>query len=294
VTGDNDRVELVVDAHAMLGESPVWDEQARCLYWVDLLAGIVHRTDPSTGADRTVALGGTIGAVALRQAGGLVAAVDDGIGFVDPSTGAIELTVPISAADPTLRMNDGKVDPGGRFWAGTMAYDERAGAGTLYRIDPDLTATPMVADVTISNGLDWTADGRTFYYIDTVTRRVDRFDFDLTSGTISDRRPAVEIRPGNGYPDGMTLDADDHLWVALFDGWAVHRYSPDGVLERRIELPAAQVTSVAFGGDDLEELYITTAQEGFPPGGKPDQPHAGGLFRCRPGVRGCASNRFGG
>jgi sugar lactone lactonase YvrE len=146
----------------------------------------------------------------------------------------------------------------------------------------------------MSNGLDWTADGRAMYYVDTATGGVDRFDADLATGAIRGRRRAVTIAEADGFPDGMTLDGDGFLWVALYDGWAVHRYAPDGRFDRRIDVPAAQVTCVAFGGADLDELYITTGREHFPPEGKPDQPHAGGLFRCRPGVRGRTANRFGG
>ena len=191
-----------------------------------------------------------------------------------------------------MRMNDGKVDPSGRFWAGSMATDEHAGAGTLYRLDPDRSVTPMLDGLTISNGLDWSDDRRTMYYIDTGTGRVDRFAYDDVEGAISDRQPLVTIAAADGFPDGMTLDAEGFLWVALFDGWGVNRYAPDGRLDRRIELPAQQVTSVTFGGPDYAELYITTGQEGFPPGGRPDQPHAGGVFRCDPGVRGRPANRF--
>src|SRR3954453_17358371 len=290
----NDALELVVDAHASLGEGALWDEREGCLWWVDLLAGIVHRTDPATGADRTISIGGTIGSIALRERGGLVAAVDDGVGFLDVDTGQFELVVPLAAGDPEMRSNDGKVDRAGRFWVGTMTYDGDTPVGALYRVDADLTVQPMVEDVTISNGLDWSADGRTMYYIDSPTQRVDRFDFDRATGTLANRRPAVTIPPDVGLPDGMTVDAEDHLWVALWDGWAVHRYTPDGTLDRRIDVPAAQVTSVAFGGPDLDELFITTAQLDFPPDGEPNQPHAGGLFRCRPGVRGRAANGFAG
>ena len=146
----------------------------------------------------------------------------------------------------------------------------------------------MLADVTISNGLDWTVDGATMYFIDTPTRQVDRFSFEPSTGSIADRKRAVSIRPGAGNPDGMTLDAEDHLWVALWDGWAVERYASDGNLELRVDVPAAQASSRTFGGSDLDLLFITTAQKEFPVGGKPDQPHAGGLFVCRPGVRGLA------
>jgi sugar lactone lactonase YvrE len=289
-----DEVELIVDAHAALAESPVWDDRIEKLYWIDLIGGVVHRTDTNSGADEVVPVGQSIGALALCEGDELLLAVEDGFGVLDPDTAEFELAVPIEADDHRMRMNDGKVDPSGRFWAGSMAYDERVGAGTLYRLDPEQTVTRMIEGVTMSNGLDWSDDRRTMYYIDTVTGRVDRFDYDDPSGTISARQPVVMIPRNEGYPDGMALDAEGYLWVALFDGWAVHRYAPDGRLDRRIELPAQQVTSVAFGGPDLEHLYITTGQEGFPAGGRPDQPHAGGVFRCRPGVRGRPTNRFRG
>jgi sugar lactone lactonase YvrE len=288
------QAELLIDAHAALGEGPVWDERERCLWWVDIMGEALHRSDPASGRDEIVPVGQLVGAVVLRASGGLVAAVRDGFVAVDPASGRIDLLAPVEADDPTTRMNDGKVDPAGRFWAGTMGVDHRPGAGTLYRLDPDLRVTAMVPGTAISNGLDWSLDGRTMYYIDTPTRRVDRFAFEPASGAIANRSPAIVIREGAGSPDGMTVDADGYLWVALWDGWAVERYSPDGRLDRRVEVPAGQASSCAFGGPDLDLLFITTAQEGFPPGGLPDQPHAGGLFVCRPGVQGRAPFRFAG
>lgn len=285
-------LEVIVDAHAALAESPVWDDRTGTLYWVDLLGGIVHRTDTSTGGDRAIPIGQSIGAIALCEDNRLLIAIEDGFGLLDPDTGDVDLIAPVDVDDRAMRMNDGKVDPSGRFWAGSMAHDERAGAGTLYRLDPDRSVTRILDGLTIPNGLDWSADRRTMYHIDTVTGRVDRFAYDDAHGTISDRQPLVTIPAADGFPDGMTLDADGYLWVALFDGWAVNRYAPDGRLDRRIELPAQQVTSVAFGGPDYAELFITTGQEGFPVGGRPDQPHAGGVFRCRPGVLGRPASRF--
>jgi sugar lactone lactonase YvrE len=286
--------ELFVDAHAALGEGPVWDDRENCLWWVDILGEAIHRTDPSSRRDEVVPIGQYVGAVALRASGGLVAAVRDGFVAVDPASGRLDLLAPVEVHDPATRMNDGKVDPAGRFWAGTMGVDPRPGAGTLYRLDADLRVTAVLPGTTISNGLDWSLDGRTMYYIDTPTRRVDRFAFDSASGALAGRAPAVAIREGAGGPDGMTVDAEGYLWVALWDGWAVERYSPDGRLDRRVEVPAQQASSCAFGGPDLDMLFITTAQEGFPPGGLPDQPHAGGVFVCRPGVRGRAPFRFAG
>lgn len=286
--------ELLLHAHARLGEGPVWDEREGCLWWVDILGESIHRTDPATRADEIVPVGQMVGAVGLRERGGLVAALREGFALVETDRARVELVAPVERDDPETRMNDGKVDPAGRFWAGTTALDHRLGAGTLYRLDPDLRVSPMLGEVTISNGLDWSLDGSTMYYIDTPTHRVDAFAFDPASGSIGDRRPAVPIREGAGSPDGMTLDAEGYLWVALWGGWAVERYAPDGRLDLRVDVPAAQASSCAFGGPELDLLFITTARKDFPAGGLPDQPHAGGLFVCRPGPRGRPAFRFGG
>jgi sugar lactone lactonase YvrE len=291
---DTIAADLFVDAHATLGEGPVWDDAERCLWWVDILEGIVHRTAIDTADDERIPVGQYVGAVGLRTGGGLVAAVRDGFAMFDPGSGRLEVVADLQDEGRTLRMNDGKVDPGGRFWAGMMAVDHRPGAGTLYRLDADLTASPMVQRTSISNGLDWSPDGSTMYYIDSTPRRVDRFAYDAATGAIADRTTLIPIRDGAGFPDGMTVDAEGFLWVALWDGWGVERYAPDGRLDRRVEVPAAQASSCAFGGAELDLLFITTAQEGFPPGGEREQPHAGGVFVCRPGVRGRPPFRFAG
>lgn len=286
-----DAMELVIDARVALGESPVWDARTGHLYWVDLLGGTLHITRPEAGADTAIHIGGTIGAIALTEGSEVIAAVDDGFAVVSPETGHVSLLASVESDNDANRMNDGKVDPAGRFWAGTMARDERAGAGSLYRLNLDRSVDHVLSGLTISNGIDWSLDGRSMYHIDTATRGVDQFDFDEPSGALSNRRRLITIAPGDGYPDGMTVDGEGYLWVALFDGWAVHRYAADGTLDRRVELPAAQVTSITFGGPELDELYITTGHEGFPPEGKPDQPHAGSLFRYRANVRGRPPNR---
>lgn len=286
--------ELLLDARAELGEGPVWDPEGACLWWVDIDRGRIHRTDPVTREDRDIDVGQPVGAVGLRAAGGLVAAVRDGFGDVDTRRGTFHLRTPVEIDVPDTQMNDGKPDPAGRFWAGTLARDHAAGRGTLYRLGADWAVEPMLGGLAISNGMDWTDDGRTMYFIDSPTGRVDRFSFDVQSGAIDDRRPAFTIPAGMGAPDGLTLDAEGYLWVALWDGWAVARFSPDGRLDTVVDVPAQQVTCQVFGGRDLALLFITTAREGLSQASLAGQPEAGGVFVCEPGVMGRPPNRFRG
>jgi sugar lactone lactonase YvrE len=284
--------DLVVDAHATLGEGARWDPAGGRLYWVDIVAPALHVYDPATDSDGAVPVDRYLGAIAPRESGGLISAVQEGFATLDPMTGAVNLLAAVHASDSGLRMNDGNCDPQGRFWAGSMAFDERPGAGSLYRLDPDGSVVEMLTDVTISNGIVWSPDEATVYYIDTPTRRVDAFSFDPHEGTIRDRRPSVSLPPGPGSPDGMTIDADGCLWVALYGGSAVHRYTPAGVLDAVVPVPATATTCCAFGGADLDVLYVTTAAKGTPPGAV--EPHAGGLFAVDPGVRGLPTTPYAG
>jgi sugar lactone lactonase YvrE len=286
--------DLFVEYAADVGEGPLWDDRDDCLWWVDIPNKTVHRTDPTSGRTDVIEVDEQIGALALRESGGLVAAFHDGFGILDEAIGKIKTIAPVEAEDRSTRMNDGKVDPDGRFWAGTTGLDHRPDAGTLYRLGPDLTVTPMLSDLTVSNGLGWSPDGTTMYFIDSTTRCVDAFAFDRADGTISDRRTVVAVREGAGWPDGMTVDAEGFLWVALWGGWAVERYAPDGRLDLRVDVPVEQPASCAFGGRELGTLYITTAAKGLPTDGDPAQPLAGSLFMCEPGPRGRRSTRFGG
>lgn len=287
--------ELILDAGAELGEGPVWDPAAEELLWVDIVGRRIHRFRPDTGADALVATPSDVGAVAPRRSGGLVVAQADGFWLIDADDMTQRSHRPVEADVPETRFNDGKVDPAGRFWAGTMAYDCRPGAGCLYRLDPDGRVETVLREVTISNGMAWSADGGTFFYIDTPTRRIDAFDHDPDSGALGRRRPLVQL-PDDlpGSPDGMTIDAEGGLWVALWDGWAVHRYLPDGTLAAIIRMPLARPTSCTFGGPDLGDLYITSARDGLSADELATQPAAGGLFRVRPGVVGRAATPFGG
>jgi sugar lactone lactonase YvrE len=287
----SDRVEVVVAAGARLGEGPVWDARIGRLVWVDILASEVHLTDVETGADDVIPTPLHVGAVAPRARGGYVAALQDGFWVLGAGEPAPIARVP--EAEPGLRFNDGKCDPAGRFWAGTMAYDESSGAGALYRLGTDGQASRVLDGLTISNGLAWSADGGTMHFIDSARHRIDAFDFDPSTGTIGERRPLVEIPPELGWPDGMTIDAEGGLWVALWRGSAVHRYV-DGRLERSLDLPVSLVTSCTFGGEDLDELFVTSATDGLSADEQAAQPLAGAVFRLRPGVRGLPPASYAG
>jgi sugar lactone lactonase YvrE len=287
--GEADRIEVVLAADARLGEGPVWDARIGRLVWVDVLASQVHLTDVRTGADDVIPTPLHVGSVALRARGGYVAALQDGFWVV--GAGPAYPIAQVPEVGPESRFNDGKCDPAGRFWAGTMAYDESAGAGALYRLGPDGKATRILDGVTISNGMAWSAAGTTMYFIDSANRRIDGFAFDQSSGDIADRRPLIDIPPELGWPDGMTIDDQGGLWVALWRGSAVHRYL-DGSLDRSISLPVSLPTSCTFGGEDLDELFVTSATKGLTDGERATEPLAGAVFRLRPGVRGMPPATF--
>ena len=275
--------EVAVSAQCQLGEGPVWDPDRGLLWWVDLLAGTVHAIDPSTGARTRFDAGDAVGAVGLTRGGGLVLALADS--FALAGTDGQDLTrVPGFTIDRTaIRFNDGKPDPWGNFIAGTMAWDESGNPpGSLYRLAPDGVVTELFGDVGLSNGLDWNDDQNLFYYSDTNIGRVDVFDTDPDTGALSGRRPFVTVPE----PDGLTLDAEGCVWLALWGSGELRRYTPDGRLDTVVRLPAWQVTSAAFGGPDLGTLFITTAREGLTPAEQAEQPHAGDIFACTPGVTG--------
>jgi sugar lactone lactonase YvrE len=269
-----------------LAEGPVWDADRGALWWIDVPNGHVHRVTPGSDDLVTFKLESMVGAVALREGGGLVAAVADGFLLLDEN-GVIERRIPVAEPQGN-RFNDGNADEHGRFWAGTMALDETPGRGALYRLDPDGSVTQVLDGVGLSNGLDWSLDGRTLYYVDSLTHRVDAFDFDPDAGEISNRRKLVDL--GDSVPDGLTVDADGCVWVAVYGRWQVRRYSPDGALVGEQELPTRRITSCAFGGRGLDVLFVTSAAR--PP--ERDDSLAGAVFEIRPGARGRLPNRFAG
>lgn len=290
--------ELVLDAGAELGEGPGWDAAARYLVWVDILAGQVCFFDPeesqSTAAGgQVLEVGQHVGAAVPRAGGGLALALRGGFATMEITTGDLTLLAAVGDGDGRTRMNDGKCDAGGRFWAGTMDYEEKDPIGCLYRLDPEGTVTTALRGVTVSNGLGWSPDGATMYYIDSPTYRVDALPFDPDSGELGPRRPLVTLEEP-GMPDGLCVDDEGCLWVASFGGSRVDRFTPDGRLDTVVNVPAAQVTSCAFGGADGGDLFITTARVGLSEPELAAQPGAGGIFRCRPGVTGRPATPFAG
>ncbi|MEU9760528.1 SMP-30/gluconolactonase/LRE family protein [Streptomyces sp. NPDC047987] len=256
------RLDVAVSENAELGEGPTWDPVAGRLIWVDILAARVHTFDPVTGRRTVRATDQHVGAAKPRVGGGLVVNLRDGIGLYDPD-GAFRWLV--HDPEPGRRGNDAAVAPDGALWAGTMRYDESEIGGSLARVSPDGAVTPVLPVVACSNGIGWSPDERLMYYVDTPTRRVDVFDFDGENAV--NRRPFATIDEGAGFPDGLTVDADGAVWVALWDGAAVRRYTPDGSLDRIVELPVRRPTACAFGGTELRDLYISTARVGL------DAPH---------------------
>ncbi len=281
-------VESLPGISAELGEGPLWDVGRQCLWFVDIMRGLVHRFDPAAGTDRVYEIGQPVSALACRARGDLVCAVRDGFARLDPETGAVTMIAAVEADNPRNRMNDGCVDARGRFWAGTMSMHHEREAGALYRLDPDGTVTRHLSGVTTSNGLDWSGDNRRMYYIDTGLPRIDVFDFDLEGGTLANRRAFVTIDPVEGKPDGMIVDAEDHVWVALWNGGCLHRYAPDGTRVSVVRLPTPLTTKPAFGGPDLLDLYVTSASIALSAEARAASPSAGALFRLRPGIRGRA------
>jgi sugar lactone lactonase YvrE len=278
------QVEVVPGVSTELGEGPVWDPARQCLWFVDIMRGHVHRLDPATGHDRIYELGQPVGAVACPAGGDLLCAVRDGFARLDPESGALTMVAAVEADNPRNRMNDGRLDARGRFWAGTMSMHRERGQGGLYRLDPDGTVTQHLSGVTTSNGIDWTRDNRRMYYIDTGEPRIDLFDFDLERGELSNRRPFVTIDPAEGKPDGLIVDDEDHVWVALWGGASVRRYAPDGTRVLTIPLPTPRTTKPAFGGPDGADLYVTSAFVNLTDAERAASPLAGSLFRIQ-GVR---------
>jgi sugar lactone lactonase YvrE len=279
------KAEQITAPVAYHAEGPVWSESWGGLRWVDMLAGDVLSLAPDGSVGRRH-VASVAAAVRPRQGGGAVLGIERGFALEDPD-GTITPLTELWDADGGVRMNEGGCDPDGRFYCGSMAYDRRPGAAALYRLDPDRSARVVLNGLTISNGLDWSPDGSLAYYNDTETGGTDVFDYDPEAGLTGRRRFAETP----GRPDGLTVDAEGGVWVALSNGGRVLRYTSDGVLDAVVELPVTKVTACTFGGSRLDELFITTSRENLDDSA---EPQAGSLFRAVSGVRGLPVRAFAG
>lgn len=271
-------IETVTDHKCLLGEGPVWDAKESQMYWLDIFRGEIFCYSLASRTLHSYPIGEMVGSMALCTDGSLIFASKSGFGFLNKVTGKIKMLAKPEDHLPNNRFNDGKCDPAGRFWAGTMSLSEEKGAGNLYVLERN-QAHKKIENVTISNGLAWSLDYKTMYYIDTPTRKVVSFTFDKATGNISNRKIIIHIPKEDGYPDGMTIDTEGMLWIAHWDGWQVTRWHPvSGKKIHAIPLPAAKITSCTFGGNGLTDLYITSASVGLSPKELEKQPLAGSLF----------------
>ncbi len=286
--------QLVLSHPCQLGEGPVWDENTQTLYWVDILAGTIHSWNSVTHQHMHWETKDLIGAVAVCTDGRLLAALQNGLLIFNQETGEKQWLSGPEPNQPSNRFNDGKCDPKGRFWIGSMCVHETTGAGSLYQFILAGGLQQKIPGITISNGLAWSLDHRTMYFIDTPTYEVWAFDFDLETGSIGNKRVVITIPQSEGYPDGMTIDSEGMLWIAHWDGWQVARWDPNtGNKLHSIHLPVARVTSCCFGGRDWNDLYITTAGTGLSAEAHQEQPLAGCLFVVKnSGYKGFAFTPF--
>jgi sugar lactone lactonase YvrE len=288
--------EVAAAAGAELGERPVWDASVGGIVWVDINEGSVHRFTTDAGDTVIARAGVSVGAAAPRVGGGYVFATKNGFRLVGADGTADGPLVVPPGMRANVRFNDGACDSAGRFWAGTTAIDGEAGTASLYRLDADGSVTEILTGVTESNGLGWSPDGATFYYTDSgeLESTVRAFGFDERAGTLHDERELVRFGPGDGTADGLVVDADGCLWVAMWEGGCVRRYSADGALVGLYPVPVSRPTCPGFGGPDLNELYLTTAWQGLPGERREAEPLAGHLLRSRPDARGQAPTCYAG
>ncbi len=286
------KAELLLKWDAIVGEGPVWDYRYDCLYWVDILREHVCKFDPKNGKNQVYEIGQYVGAAIPRSSDGLVLALQNGFGLYDESSRKLTMIENPEAHLPENRFNDGKVDAMGRLWAGTMQINPTEPQGNLYMLDTNHQVECKLDNIYISNGLIWSADNQWFYYIDSLKGCVDCYRFDLETAAINYERKVVSIDPAVGVPDGMTIDEEGNLWVAIYDGGRIIAVDPEiGKIVEQVDVPAKKTSSCTFGGENLDTLFITTISENTDP---EDEPLAGSLFSVKPGVRGVRANFFAG
>jgi len=287
---------VALDCRNNLGESVIWDEQTQQLWWVNIHEGQIWSWAPFLSEQpRVFQLDEKVGAVALRKRGGIAAALQSGFAVFDPATGGVEVIADIERNLSTTRLNDGRVDLAGRFVCGGMdeGNPQRA-ISAVYTLDEGGNVRRLIEGIACANSICWSPDGTTLYFTDMPTRRIDAFDYDLTSSAVSNRRPFADLSTEPGFADGSVVDAEGYLWNAQWGGSKVVRYSPKGFVDREIRLPVANPTCLTFGGSDLDILFVTSAWFGLDETARANQASAGSLFALKPGVRGRLENRFAG
>lgn len=282
------RVDVAFPTRHSLGEGPLWDHRTGELVWVDIDRGQLWTARPGGEPRLLIEVDGDLASVALAKDGRYLLAVDRDIVRFDPRTATLGDRHPLAALG--TRCNDGAVDAAGRLWMGSMDPDHGPGLGSLFRVAAD--TTEVLTSVGISNGVGWSGDDRHMYYTDTLTRTIDVFDFDAVSGNASGRRPLAVVEDAAGYPDGLTVDVDGRVWVALWDGGAIRCYEPDGVVAHHVPLPVSRPTSCTFGGPDLTTLYVTTASGSLTESARAAEPLAGAVLSLGGLARGLPAHEF--
>jgi sugar lactone lactonase YvrE/DNA-binding IclR family transcriptional regulator len=288
-------VHAIGEARALLGEGPVWSPRDNALYWVDILAPAIHQLDAASGVPRETPLGAMVSMVVPMASGGLLLATPSGLMAMAPDSGRMTLFAHPESARPGNRYNDGKCDRRGRLWVSSMDMGAMANRGNLFRVDPDGSWEKVDSGFTVPNGLGFSPDNTRMYFTDTFRKTIYEYDFDLAAGRIANRRPLVVFGAGEGKPDGLTVDAEGCLWVAVWDGWELARFGPDGRELMRVRLPVPRPTSCCFGGADLGTLYVTSASVRLGSQALASAPLSGALFALEvPGVRGLPETTFAG
>jgi len=272
-------IKPLCNHRSMLGEGPVWDAANHTILWIDIMGCAIHELNMKSNSFRSISTPSMIGSFALCTDGKILAAMQDGFHFVDRITGAVHPIEDPEAALKGNRFNDGKTDPAGRFWAGSMSLSGEKGTGNLYMVNEQLQVKKKIENVSISNGLCWSLDQRFFYYIDTPTMEVVRYDYNNQSGEISNKTTVISISAKEGFPDGMTIDSEGMLWIAHWEGWQVARWDPsNGNKIDSIHLPVSLVTSICFGGENMDDMFITSARVGLTDEQLAEEPLAGSSF----------------
>jgi len=287
--------EIVLDHVCELGEGPVWDEVNQRILWLDIKKGLIHQYNINSGLHSFFNVGEMVGSIALRESGGFIAGLENGIAFINVEKNSVQHIINPEEGLGN-RFNDGKCDAAGRFWVGTMSKKEEENKGNLYVMETDLSVKKKIENVTISNGIAWNADNTIMYYINTPTDYIFAFDFNIETGEINTQRVVIDLTHESGHADGMTIDEEGMLWIAFYGGWRVARYDPNtGNLLQQLELPVENVSCCTFGGADLNDLYVTTVSQNMSEELLKQQPHAGKLFVVKNcGVKGLLPKKFKG